>query len=228
MESPSRAAIDEDIELRLAEEVDEARGDDATVDVDAPPRRSLGEVADGDDLLSPDTDVGVHAWRPGPVDDVAVLEDEVERLRRSAARRTGDDKKDDGEDRSPHVADSFMRLADVHREHGAARPASLEILRAFLATRTTADRCLVLSRLELPQDLVRPGRISSVDPDLDRRCLHRREMPATDLSAQPGLAEGGEEELRVPDARATREEHPLRPGTTHDVALPGGWLRSRA
>src|SRR5262249_8998587 len=74
-----RSPLDEDSVLGLAEQVDEAGGDDAAGDVDAAPCRCGGEVADGHDPLSADTDVGAHPRRAGAVDDLSVLEDEIER-----------------------------------------------------------------------------------------------------------------------------------------------------
>jgi hypothetical protein len=95
--------IDEDRELGLAEEIDEARGDDAARDVDPSTGRSAREVPDGDDSISSDADVGADSVRTGPVDDLAVLEDEVEGLRARTRSGAGSEQEAQDHEKVSHL-----------------------------------------------------------------------------------------------------------------------------
>ncbi|HVP59809.1 MAG TPA: hypothetical protein VMT11_04600 [Myxococcaceae bacterium] len=70
--------VDQQGEVRVAQQVDEPWGDDPARDVDAVPGRRPREITHRDDALAPDAHIGAKAGGTGPVDDLAVLQDEVE------------------------------------------------------------------------------------------------------------------------------------------------------
>ena len=73
--------VDEDVDLRLPQHVDETRGDDQARDVERLVGLARAEKADGRDPVSPDGEVALVPWVAGPVHDPAILEDQVIRTR---------------------------------------------------------------------------------------------------------------------------------------------------
>ncbi len=71
------AVVDEDVELRLAQQVDEAGGDNQAGGVDPLTRLRVLQVADGGDAVAADRDIGAKPRRARAIDDAAVGEDEV-------------------------------------------------------------------------------------------------------------------------------------------------------
>jgi len=87
------AAVDENVELGLAEHVDEARRDDQPGGVD--PRRGRGglQLTDGRDAIALDADVGVEPRRAAAIDDPATGDQQIEigRLRPECDQRAHDE-----------------------------------------------------------------------------------------------------------------------------------------
>src|SRR5207244_1762045 len=69
--------VDQDVPLRLAEQVDEAGGDHAAPHVDAARRARLCQIADGGDAVPADPDVGPEPGRARPIDHATAGEDQV-------------------------------------------------------------------------------------------------------------------------------------------------------
>src|SRR5258706_8608788 len=81
--------IDEDAELRLPEEVDEAGSDDVPLRVDGRRGRRLRQIADGDDRVAAHPDVAAEPRRARAVEDAPIDDLAVERrLSGRAQRRT--------------------------------------------------------------------------------------------------------------------------------------------
>ncbi len=72
------ARVDQRVQLALAEHVDEAGREREPVQLDAPVRSRVGEIAHGRDGVAADAHVGAEPGRPGPVDDPPAGEDQIE------------------------------------------------------------------------------------------------------------------------------------------------------
>ena len=88
-----RAAVDEDVELGLTEEIDESRRDDEVGCIDGRAGRRVLERANRRNAIADDADVAAKPWRAGAVDDAAVDEQDVETPR---LLRSGDNRQDSG------------------------------------------------------------------------------------------------------------------------------------
>ena len=83
-------AVDEDVEFRLPEQVDEPWRDHEIRRVDRDGRRCARERADRGDAVGRDADVASKPGRAGPVDDASVHDENVEARRGSLRRGCGD------------------------------------------------------------------------------------------------------------------------------------------
>ena len=84
-----RAAVDQDVVLRLSEQVDEPGRDDEARGVDRALSRRAAEPADRRDLPAAHPDVRREPGSPGPVDDAGVDEQDVVGSRTFRGRRGG-------------------------------------------------------------------------------------------------------------------------------------------
>ncbi len=83
-----RAAVDEHVELRLAQQIDEPRRDDQVRGIDRRRAAGVADHADRRDAIFCDGDVAAEPGRAGAVDDAPVGDDEI--VARSLRRRPGD------------------------------------------------------------------------------------------------------------------------------------------
>jgi len=197
-----RPAVDEDIERGLAEQVDEAWGDDPGGDLDAAPCRCIGEVAHGDDPLAPDAHVGAHPWRSGPVDDVAVLEDEVERFRSATAGRAGQEQQPERECGRSHGARSVPRGSPV-RTSGPMDGRADEMQKRSRVILTCSLR-IIFGRFRTPRDPLAGDRPILI---LIRRVGYRARKDDVPRPSRSALLESGRT-----TRRPSRTKHDVRPG----------------
>ncbi len=87
-----RAAVDQHVELRLPEQIDEAGRDHQVRRVDRDRCRGTGKRTDGGDAIAADGDVTAEPRRAGAVDNPAIPDQDVEPgLRRLGVQRRGGD-----------------------------------------------------------------------------------------------------------------------------------------